>query len=72
MAHAETQNRGPEGEAVKLKDIEPGSDVAYREAVKMVRNQIEFELETCEILLGTDPERVRELIADPNYDSEGD
>jgi len=48
---------------VKLKDIEKGSPTAYREAVKLIREQIEFELETCEILLGTDPQRVLELLA---------
>ena len=55
---------------MKLNDIEPGSETAYREAVKIVRDQIDFELESCEILLGTDPERVRKLIADPTFQAE--
>jgi hypothetical protein len=53
---------------VKLKDIEKGSPAAYREAVKLVREQIEFELETCEILFGTDPEKVLELLATESAD----
>ncbi len=48
---------------MKLADIEKGSPTAYREAVKLIREQIEFELETCEILLGTNPEKVLELLA---------
>ncbi len=48
---------------MKLADIEKGSPTAYREAVKLIREQIEFELETCEILLGTDPAKVLEVLA---------
>ena len=48
---------------MKLADIEKGSPTAYREAVKLICEQIEFELETCEILFGTDPEKVLELLA---------
>ena len=48
---------------MKLNDIERGSPTAYRQAVKLIREQIEFELETCEILFGTDPEKVIELLA---------
>ena len=34
----------------------------YRSAVKLLREQIEFEFETCEILFGTDPKKVLELL----------
>jgi hypothetical protein len=48
---------------MKLADIEKGSDIAYQEAMKLILEAIEFELETCEILFGTDPKRVIELLA---------
>jgi hypothetical protein len=47
---------------MKLEDIIPGSDEAYREAVRIVREQIDFELDTCAMLLGTDPKEVLRLI----------
>jgi len=49
--------------ALKLADIPPGSDIAYRSAAKIVAEQVEFELETCRRLLGTEPEKVLELLA---------
>ena len=48
---------------MKLADIPPGSDIAYRSAAKIVAEQVEFELETCRRLLGTEPEKVLELLA---------
>ena len=48
---------------MKLADIPPGSDIAYRSAAKMIAEQVEFELETCRRLLGTEPEKVLELLA---------
>jgi hypothetical protein len=48
---------------MKLSDIAPGSDLAYRRAAKLVSEQIEFELETCRQLYGTEPERVLTLLA---------
>ena len=48
---------------MKLSDIPPGSDLAYRRAAKLIAEQIEFELETCQQLLGTEPERVLDLLA---------
>lgn len=48
---------------MKLSDIEPGSELAYREAAKLIIEQIEFELETCQWLLGTDPSGVITLLA---------
>ena len=48
---------------MKLSDIPPGSDLAYRRAAKLIAEQIEFELETCRQLYGTDPDRVLELLA---------
>lgn len=48
---------------MKLADISPGSDVAYRSAAKVIAEQIEFELETCRRLFGTEPEKVLELLA---------
>ena len=48
---------------MKLSDIPPGSDLAYRRAAKLIAEQIEFELETCRQLYGTDPERVLDLLA---------
>lgn len=47
---------------MRLRNIPRGSDTAYEEAAKIVREQIEFELETCERLLGTDPQKVLELV----------
>jgi hypothetical protein len=49
--------------AMKLADIPPGSDLAYRCAAKLIAEQVEFELETCRRLFGTEPERVLELLA---------
>jgi hypothetical protein len=48
---------------MKLADIPPGSDIAYRCAAKQIAEQVEFELETCRRLLGTEPEKVLELLA---------
>lgn len=48
---------------MKLADIPPGSDLAYRCAAKLIAEQIEFELETCRRLLGTNPEKVLDLLA---------
>ena len=48
---------------MKLSDIPPGSDLAYRRAAKLITEQIEFELETCRQLYGTEPERVLDLLA---------
>jgi hypothetical protein len=49
--------------SMKLADIEKGSDAAYQQAMKLILEEIEFELETCEILFGTDPKKVIELLA---------
>jgi hypothetical protein len=51
------------GYAMKLADIPPGSDLAYRRAAKLIAEQVEFELETYRRLFGTEPERVLELLA---------
>ena len=48
---------------MKLSDIPPGSDLAYRRAAKLIAEQIEFELETCRQLYGTEPDRVLVLLA---------
>lgn len=48
---------------MKLADIPPGSEIAYRRAAKLIAEQVEFELETCRRLLGTEPEKVLELLA---------
>ncbi|MBI3664344.1 MAG: hypothetical protein HY234_15010 [Acidobacteria bacterium] len=48
---------------MKLADIPPGSDLAYRRAAKLIAEQVEFELETCRQLFGTEPEKVLELLA---------
>jgi len=48
---------------MKLADIPPGSDVAYRSAAKLIAEQVEFEPQTCRRLLGTEPEKVLELLA---------
>ena len=48
---------------MKLADIPRGSELAYQRAAKLIAEQIEFELETCRRLFGTDPERVLELLA---------
>lgn len=48
---------------MKLADITPGSDLAYHRAAKLIAEQIEFELETCRRLFGTEPEKVLELLA---------
>jgi hypothetical protein len=49
---------------MKLADIQPGSEIAYRCAAKQIAEQIEFELETWRQLLGTEPEKVLQLLAD--------
>jgi len=48
---------------MKLSDIPLGSDLAYRRAAKLIAEQIEFELETCRQLYGTEPDRVLDLLA---------
>lgn len=48
---------------MKLADIPKGSETAYRRAAKMIVEQIDFELETCTRLFGTEPEKVLELLA---------
>jgi len=48
---------------MKLADIPPGSDIAYRSAAKLIADQVGFELETCRRLLGTEPDKVLELLA---------
>ena len=48
---------------MKLSDIPPGSDLAYRRAAKHIAEQIEFELETCRQIYDTEPERVLDLLA---------
>ena len=47
---------------MKLADIPPGSQLAYRCAAKQIAEQLEFELETCRQLLGTEPEKVLEIL----------
>jgi hypothetical protein len=42
---------------MKLADIPPGSDIAYRCAARQIAEQVEFELETCRRLLGAEPEK---------------
>ena len=51
------------GHAMKLADIPPGSELAYHCAARQIAEQVEFELETCRRLFGTEPERVLELLA---------
>jgi len=48
---------------MKLADIPPGSDLAYRCAAKIVAEQVEFELESCRRILGTEPDKVLDLLA---------
>ena len=48
---------------MKLADIPPGSELAYRCAAKQIAEQVEFELETCRQLFGTEPKKVLELLA---------
>lgn len=48
---------------MKLTDIPPGSDIAYRRAAKLIAEQVEFELETCRRLFGTEPDKVLEVLA---------
>jgi hypothetical protein len=48
---------------MKLADIPPGSELAYRRAAKMISEEIEFELEVCRTMYGTAPEKVLELLA---------
>lgn len=48
---------------MKLADIPPGSELAYRCAAKVIAEQVEFDLETCRRLFGTEPEKVLELLA---------
>jgi hypothetical protein len=48
---------------MKLADIPPGSELAYRCAAKQIAEQLEFELETWRQLLGTEPEKVLQLLA---------
>lgn len=48
---------------MKLVDIASGSDLAYRRAAMLIAQQVEFELETCQRLFGTEPGKVLELLA---------
>lgn len=47
---------------MKLAEIPPGSNLAYRCAAKQIAEQLEFELETCRRLFGTEPEKVWEIL----------
>jgi hypothetical protein len=47
---------------LKLKDIIPGSEEAYRCAAEMLRESIEFELETCRRLLGVQSGKVMQYM----------
>jgi hypothetical protein len=49
---------------MRLADIPKGSPLAYERAVNMIREQIEFELETCQLLYGTEPHKVLEMLAE--------
>lgn len=54
---------------MKLADIPRGSELAYQRAAKLIAEQVEFELETCRRLFGTDPEKVLDLLANtPDWD----
>ena len=48
---------------MKLADIPRGSDLAYRSAAKLIAEQVEFGLETCQRLFGTAPGKVLGLLA---------
>ncbi len=48
---------------MKLADIPPGSELAYRCAAKQIPEQFEFELETWRQFLGTGAEKVLQLLA---------
>jgi hypothetical protein len=48
---------------MKLADIPPGSELAYRCAAKQIAEQIKFELETCHQPLGSEPAKVLNLLA---------
>lgn len=48
---------------MKLADIPPGTDLAYRRAAKVIVEQVEFELETCRRLLAQTRNQVLELLA---------
>jgi len=48
---------------VKLADIPPGSDVAYRCVTRHIVEEFEFTLYTYCELLGTDPEKVLDILA---------
>lgn len=48
---------------MRLSDIEPGSQTAYRQGAKLFIEQIAFELETCEQLFGIDSTRLMQLLA---------
>jgi len=48
---------------MKLADIPRGSPLAYRCAAKQVVKDFEFALETCSILLGTEREKLIDLLA---------
>ena len=52
----------------KLIDIEKGSDTAYEEALEIIRDVIEFELESLRRLLGIDPKEVLERLAKMEWD----
>lgn len=50
---------------MKVSQIRRGSELAYLEAVDIVRDQILFELETCERMLGRAPIHRRSLSSSP-------
>lgn len=53
---------------MKLADIEKGSELAYRRAARLIVEELEFELETCRQLFGTDPTEVIALLGrTPNW-----
>jgi hypothetical protein len=48
---------------MKISLIPRGSELAYSRAAKLLAEQIEFELETCRQMYGTEPEKVLDLLA---------
>jgi hypothetical protein len=52
----------PLGERVRRKDITPGSEASYLQALEMLIGQIDLEIDTCSQLYGTEPRRLLAML----------
>jgi hypothetical protein len=52
----------PLGEHVRRKDITPGNEASYLQALEMLIGQIDLEIDTCSQLCGTEPRKLLAML----------